>query len=147
MRAKRPERKRRKRIGFGRASGHGKTSTKGHKGQRARAGFRMRPNFEGGQTPLYRRLPKRGFNAKRHKSFAILNLDQLSELGTTEITPQWLLEHEVIKDMGDGLKILGRGKLNQKLVVHANRFSTGAKQAIEKAGGQAVLIAKSQPGN
>lgn len=147
MRAKRPERKRRKRIGFGRASGHGKTSTKGHKGQRARAGFRLRANFEGGQTPLYRRLPKRGFNAMTHKSFAILNLDQLSELGTTEITPQWLLEHEVIRNMEDGLKILGRGKLSQKLVVHADRFSAGAKQAIEKAGGQAIVITKSKPGN
>lgn len=147
MRAKRPERKRRKRIGFGRASGHGKTSTKGHKGQRARAGFHMRPGFEGGQTPLYRRLPKRGFNAPSHKSFAILNLDQLNGLGTTEITPQWLLEHEVVKDLGDGLKILGRGKLNQKLTVHADRFSAGAKQAIEKAGGQAVVIAKSKPGS
>ncbi len=147
MRAKRPERKRRKRIGFGRASGHGKTSTKGHKGQRARAGFHMRPNFEGGQTPLYRRLPKRGFNAPNHKSFVILNLDQLSELGTTEITPEWLLKHEVIKNLGDGLKILGRGKLTQKLVVCANRFSAEAKQAIEKAGGKAVIINSQKSGN
>ena len=145
MRAKRPERKRRKRIGFGEASGHGKTSTKGHKGQRARAGFHMRPGFEGGQTPLYRRLPKRGFNAVAHKSYAILNLDQLNGLQTTEITPQWLLEHEVVKDLGAGLKILGRGKLNQKLKVHADRFSAQAKQAIEKAGGEAIVINRQKP--
>lgn len=106
----------------------------------------MRPGFEGGQTPLYRRLPKRGFNAPAHKQYAILNLDQLNGLGTTDITPQWLIEHEVIKDLGSGLKILGRGKLNQKLTVHADRFSAGAKQAIEKAGGQAVVIVKSKPG-
>lgn len=140
MKAKRPERKKRKRIGFGESSGHGKTSTKGHKGQRARAGFHMRPGFEGGQTPLYRKVPKRGFNQPHHRSFAILNLDQINELGVPEITPEWLLQHEVVKDLGGGLKILGRGKLSQKVTIRAHKFSAQAKQAIEQAGGQAVVI-------
>lgn len=140
MKAKRPERKKRKRIGFGESSGHGKTSTKGHKGQRARAGFHMRPGFEGGQTPLYRKVPKRGFNQPHHRLFAILNLDQINELGVPEISPEWLLEHEVIKDLASGLKILGRGKLSRKMTIRAHKFSAQAKQAIEQAGGQAVVI-------
>ena len=140
MKAKRPEQKKRKRIGFGESSGHGKTSTKGHKGQRARAGFHMRPGFEGGQTPLYRKLPKRGFNQPHHRTFAVLNLDRINELGVAELTPEWLVEHGVIKDLGSGLKVLGRGKLSQKMTIRAHKFSAQAKQAIEQAGGQAVVI-------
>ena len=140
MRSKKPYHKKPKRIGRGEGSGHGKTSGKGHKGQKARSGFHMRPAFEGGQTPLHQRIPKRGFNRPEHKSYAILNLDQLSDLKVAEVSPDWLIENRLIKSLGDGLKILGRGKLNQKLVVRAHRFSAQAKEAIEKAGGQAILI-------
>lgn len=143
MRSKKPYQKKMKRIGRGHGSGHGKTSTKGHKGQRARAGFSMRSDFEGGQTPLYRRTPKRGFNHPR-ASFAIVNLDQLELLQTAEITPEILLAKEVIKDLGAGLKILGRGKLSRKLTVKAHRFSAQAKQAIEQAGGTALTIETKQ---
>jgi len=103
----------------------------------------MRPGFEGGQTPLYRRLPKRGFNQPRHRWYAVVNCDQLDKLAAKEISPEWLLEHQVIKRLGNGLKILGRGKLNQAVVVRAHRFSAQAKQAIEAAGGQAVVIDRS----
>ena len=144
MKSKKPYRKKPKRLGRGESSGHGKTSTKGHKGQRARSGFHMRPTFEGGQTPLHQRIPKRGFNQSHHKEYAILNLDQLSRLSVPEISPDWLLRNGIVKRLGDGLKILGRGKLEQKLVVRAHRFSTQAKEAIEKAGGQAVLIEQKQ---
>ena len=140
MKSKKPYQKRPKQIGRGVGSGHGKTSTKGHKGQRARAGFHMRPTFEGGQTPLHQRVPKRGFNHPNHKSYAILNLDQLNQLKTSEISPDWLVQNAVIRDLKDGLKVLGRGQLSQKLSVRAHRFSTHAKEAIEKAGGQAILI-------
>lgn len=143
MRSKKPYHKRPKRIGRGHGSGHGKTSTKGHKGQRARAGFSMRPNFEGGQTPLYRRIPKRGFNYPNHKIYAILNVDQLSELDRSDITPEWLIENGVIKELRDGLKILGRGKMSRSLTIHAHKVSQSAKQAIEKAGGRVVLIGQS----
>lgn len=100
----------------------------------------MRATFEGGQTPLHQRIPKRGFNHPAHKSYAILNLDQLDQLGVSEVSPDWLLQNRIIKRLGDGLKILGRGKLAQKLKVQAHRFSAQAKEAIQKAGGEAVLI-------
>lgn len=100
----------------------------------------MRPTFEGGQTPLHQRIPKRGFNQPHHKSYAILNLDQLDRLGISEISPDWLLKNRVIKDLGHGLKILGRGQLKQKLTVRAHRFSVQAQEAIKKAGGEAILI-------
>lgn len=140
MRSKKPYHKKPKRVGRGRRSGHGKTSTRGHKGQRARAGFHMRPDFEGGQTPLYRRIPKRGFNHPAHKSYAVVNLDQLEQFNEAEISPDWLLRNKVIRRLDDGLKVLGRGTLTRKLIVKAHRFSVPAKKAIEKAGGQAVLI-------
>ena len=140
MRSKRPFKKKPKRIGRGRGSGHGKTSTKGHKGQHARSGFSARPGFEGGQTPLYQKVGKRGFNHPAHKTYSVLNLDQLDKLGTNEITPEWLVEKAVIKRLRAGLKILGRGEVKGKLLVKAHRFSGSAKEAIEKAGGQAVLI-------
>ena len=101
----------------------------------------MRPAFEGGQTPIHQRFPKRGFNHPGRKSYAIVNLDQLDQLKVPEVSPDWLLQNGVIKRLDDGLKILGRGKLSRKLTVQAHRFSTPAKEAIEKAGGKAVLIA------
>lgn len=140
MKAKRPHHKRPKRIGRGAGSGHGKTSTKGHKGQRSRSGFSQRPDFEGGQNPLYRRVPKRGFNHPSGKTFAILNLDQLVGLGMDQVNPTALIERGIIKKLMSGLKILGRGKLTQSLTVEAHGFSTSAKDAIEKAGGKAILI-------
>ena len=91
---------------------------------------------------LHQRIPKRGFNQPHHKWYAILNLDQLNRLRVSEISPDWLLTRGVIKDLGDGLKVLGRGKLERKVRVQAHRFSTHAKEAIEKAGGEAVLISQ-----
>lgn len=140
MKAKVPYQKREKRIGRGIGSGHGKTSTKGHKGQRARTGFHQRVGFEGGQNPLYRRMPKRGFNHPEHKMYVVLNLDRLSELGKNEISPASLLSDGVISNLKDGLKILGGGKMTRPVVVQAHRFSGSAKVAIEKAGGKAVII-------
>ena len=140
MKSKVCYKKSKKRLGRGHGSGHGKTSTKGHKGQRARSGFSMRQGFEGGQTPLYRKLPKRGFSHADKKIYSILNLEQLEKLEASEISPEWLLQHKVIKRLDSGLKILGRGELKRTVTVRAHRFSAQAKAAIEKAGGQAILI-------
>ena len=140
MKSTRAYQKRPKRIGRGPGSGHGKTSTKGHKGQRARSGFHMRPTFEGGQTPIHQRIPKRGFHPPNRKSYAILNLDQLAKLKISEVSPDWLIKNGVIKDLRDGLKILGRGKISGKITVRAHRFSVQAKEAIKKAGGETILI-------
>ena len=140
MRSKKPYQKRPKRVGRGRRSGHGKTSCRGHKGQKARAGFHMRANFEGGQTLLYRRIPKRGFNCPTHREYAIVNLEQLEHLRETQITPDLLLKNGMIKNLGNGLKVLGRGALTRKLKVEAHRFSSQAQKAIVQAGGEAILI-------
>ena len=140
MKAKRPYLKKRKRVGRGPGSGHGKTSGKGHKGQLARSGVSLRAGFEGGQNPFYRRVPKRGFNHPEHKRFIILNLDRISELGKTEISPKSLIDAGLIKNLRDGLKVLGSGKLSRPVTVQAHRFSGSAKAAIEKAGGKAILI-------
>ena len=140
MRAKRPYAKKKKRVGCGPGSGHGKTATRGSKGQRSRTGSGRRPGFEGGQNPLYRRTPKRGFNHPRRKEFAIVNLEKLSRLGETEITPELLLKQGVVRDLRDGLKVLGDGEVKKALKIKAHRFSGPAKQKIEAAGGQAVLL-------
>lgn len=140
MKAKKPYHKRRKIIGRGVGSGHGKTSTKGHKGQRARAGFQQRPGFEGGQNPLYRRVPKRGFNQSDRRTFAIVNLDQIAALKDKEVTPESLLHLGVIRKPEDGLKVLGRGALTRAVTIKAHRFSDSAKAAIEKAGGKAIIL-------
>ena len=143
MRSKFPYKKRKKRLGCGIGSGHGKTSTKGHKGQRARSGYRFRPGFEGGQNPLYRRLPKRGFNRNAFKNvYAIVNLQKLESLDEKEITPELLLKLGVIKELYDGLKILGSGELKKAVIVKAHLFSASAKTKIEAKGGQAVLLEK-----
>lgn len=143
MRHKTPYKKRKKRLGCGIGSGHGKTSTKGHKGQRARSGYRFRPGFEGGQNPLYRRLPKRGFNnAEFKKVYTVVNLKQLAGVSETEITPEVLLQRGVIKKLGAGLKVLGDGELKGALTVKAHSFSAAAKTKIEAKGGQAVLLKK-----
>jgi large subunit ribosomal protein L15 len=140
MRAKFPYEKRRKRVGCGPGSGHGKTACRGHKGQHSRTGSGHRPGFEGGQNPLYRRIPKRGFNQFPKKRFAVVNLDRLAALGEKEITPEKLIEQGMIRKLGDGLKVLGEGELKKPLTVRAHRFSEQAKKKIEAAGGQAVVI-------
>jgi large subunit ribosomal protein L15 len=141
MRAKFPYKKRRKRLGCGIGSGHGKTSTKGHKGQRARSGFSLRPGFEGGQNPLYRRLPKRGFNnAEFRRQYAIINLETIAKLDVAEIDLETLGARGIIKKTLRGLKVLGQGELKKAVTVKAHRFSESAKEKIEKAGGKVVLI-------
>ena len=140
MKAKKPYNKRRKRVGFGIGSGHGKTSCRGQKGQRSRSGFSQRPGWEGGQNPLYRRIPKRGFNrADLQDNIDIVNLESLSKLRETEITPETMkkrgLTHQRL------VKILGQGEVKKALKVSAHFFSESAKVKIEKAGGQAIVVA------
>jgi large subunit ribosomal protein L15 len=119
----------------------GKTSTRGHKGQNARSGGGVRPGFEGGQNPLYRRLPKRGFNNPFRKEFAIVNLEDLSTFADgTEVTPEVLMESGIVKAPKDGIKILGNGELTVKLTVKANKFSQSAVEKIQAAGGQTEVI-------
>lgn len=130
-----------KRVGRGVGSGMGKTSTRGHKGQNARSGGGTRPGFEGGQNPLYRRLPKRGFNNPFRKEFSIINLDDLNQFAPeTEVTPELLISTGVIKTLKHGLKVLGSGEVNVKLVVKANKFSQTAVTKIQAAGGQTEVI-------
>lgn len=134
-------RKKEKRIGRGTGSGHGKTATKGHKGQNARAGGPKGAGFEGGQMPFQRRIPKRGFTNLFKKRYAILNLKDLSEFKASDvISPELLLERGVIKRLGDGLKILGEGELKGPIAIKANRFSNSALKKIEAAGGKAEVI-------
>ncbi|MCD8501852.1 MAG: 50S ribosomal protein L15 [Bacillaceae bacterium] len=134
-------RKTRKRVGRGIGSGNGKTAGRGHKGQNSRSGGGVRPGFEGGQNPLYRRLPKRGFTNPTRKEFAILNLDQLNRFEDgTEVTPELLIETGAVSNVKDGVKILGNGKLERKLTVKANKFSASAVEAIEAAGGKTEVI-------
>ncbi len=131
-----------KRLGRGIGSGLGKTSGKGHKGQWARSGGGVRPGFEGGQTPLARRLPKRGFNNKFAVNYDIVNVDALNvfEEGTI-VTPELLAEMRVLKGKNNGgVKVLGNGHLTKKLTVKADKFSASAKAAIEAAGGVAEEI-------
>ena len=140
MKAKKPYNKRRKRVGFGIGSGHGKTSCRGQKGQRSRSGFSQRPGWEGGQNPLYRRIPKRGFNrADLQDNIDIVNLESLAKLRETEITPETMkkrgLTHQTL------VKILGQGEVKKALKVSAHFFSESAKVKIEKAGGQAIVVA------
>ncbi|GMA50443.1 50S ribosomal protein L15 [Alicyclobacillus contaminans] len=135
-------RKSRKRVGRGTSSGHGKTSTRGHKGQWARSGGGVRPGFEGGQTPLFKRLPKRGFtNARFKKEYAVVNLEQLNNLPEgTVVTPEYLLENRLVRKLLDGVKVLGKGELTKKLTVRVNAYSGTAKEKIEAAGGTAEVI-------
>jgi len=131
----------RKRVGRGIGSGMGKTSTRGHKGQNARSGGGVRLGFEGGQNPLYRRLPKRGFNNRFRKEYAIVNLEQLNRFEDgAEITPEVLIGAGIVKNPRDGIKILGEGELNVRLTVKANKFSKTAVEKITAAGGTAEVI-------
>lgn len=130
-----------KRVGRGVGSGMGKTSTRGHKGQNARSGGGTRPGFEGGQNPLYRRIPKRGFNNPFRKEFAIVNIEELNNFSAnTEVTTELLIKSGIIKLPKDGIKILGHGELNVKLTVKANKFSQSAAEKIAAAGGKFEVI-------
>jgi len=134
-------RKERKRVGRGMASGHGKTSGRGHKGQKARSGGGVRPGFEGGQMPLFQRLPKRGFTNINRKEYAVVNLETLNRFEDgTEVTPELLIETGIVRNEKSGIKILGNGELKKKLTVRAHKFSASAKKAIEDAGGQTEVI-------
>ena len=132
----------RKRVGRGVGSGLGKTSGKGHKGQNARSGGGVRPGFEGGQLPLFRRLPKRGFkNALFKVRYAVINLSDLDKFEEgAVVTPELLKEMGLIKKQLDGVKVLGNGTLTKKLTVKANKFSDAALREIEKIGGKAEVI-------
>ena len=134
--------KERKRVGRGPGSGLGKTSGRGQKGQNARSGGGVRPGFEGGQLPLFRRLPKRGFsNAKFKTVYAVINLSDLNKFEDGAIvTPEILKEMGILKNQLNGVKILGNGKLEKKLTVKAHKFSESAKESIEKMGGKAEVI-------
>ncbi|TDM14105.1 50S ribosomal protein L15 [Macrococcus bovicus] len=134
-------RKERNRVGRGMASGNGKTSGRGHKGQKARSGGGVRLGFEGGQLPLFRRLPKRGFTNINRKEYAIVNLSELDRFEEgTEVTPALLLETGVVSAEKSGIKILGNGELSKKLTVKAHKFSASAIEAIESKGGTHEVI-------
>ena len=133
--------KARKRVGRGHGSGHGKTSGKGHKGQNARSGGGVRIGFEGGQMPLYRRLPKRGFTNIFAKNYVEVNVEDLNKFDAgSEITAEALKEAGVISKINDGIVILGRGELEKSLTVKAKRFSKSAQEKITKAGGKVEVI-------
>ena len=134
------QKKARKRIGRGMGSGHGKTATRGSKGQRAGTGFGQKRGFEGGQMPLHRRLPKRGFTNIFKKQYAIVNLGRLEKLEGDEFSADRLFELGVIKKLGDGLKVLAAGQLTRQITVEAHHFSKSAVEKIEKAGGAAKVI-------
>ncbi len=129
-----------KRVGRGIGSGTGKTSGKGHKGQNARSGGGVRPGFEGGQMPIYRRLPKRGFKNIFAKQYVTINIEALEAFEDgTEVTEALLLERGIVKKTLDGVKVLGRGELTKKLTVKVTKYTESAKEKIEKAGGKAEV--------
>jgi large subunit ribosomal protein L15 len=135
--------KKRKRVGRGMSSGYGKTSGKGHKGQNARAGKGVRPGFEGGQMPLYRRMPKRGFTNIFSKQYAIINVEDLNRFEeNTTVTTELLIDEGVVKKgkVKDGIKVLGNGNIDKKLIVQAHKFSKTAIEKIEAAGGKVEVI-------
>ena len=130
-----------KRKGRGHATGNGKTAGKGHKGQNARSGGGVRPGFEGGQMPLYRRLPKRGFTNIFAKKYVSINVEELNRFdANTEVTAELLKETGVISKFCDGVVILGRGEIDKALTVKAARFSKSAEEKITKAGGKAQVM-------
>ncbi|MGV2787679.1 50S ribosomal protein L15, partial [Clostridium perfringens] len=134
-------RKERKRVGRGTSSGTGKPSGRGHKGQNSRSGGGVRPGFEGGQNPLYRRLPKRGFVNPTRKEYAIVNIEELNSFAAgTEVTPEVLVESGIVNNTKSGIKILGNGEVTVSLTVKANKFSQSAVEKIEAAGGKTEVI-------
>ena len=139
LRAPKKANSNKKRVGRGMGSGMGKTSTRGHKGQRSRSGSRMMRGFEGGQMPLHRRLPKRGFTNIFRTEYTILNLDRIAQLGEADVTLESLVKAGLAKD-GALVKVLGDGELKKKVNVQAHKFSKSAQEKITKAGGKAVVI-------
>ncbi len=144
LKSARGSRKKPKEVGRGRASGHGNTCCRGDNGQGQRAGKGKRPGFEGGQTPLYRRLPKYQTNERPNKlTWSIVNLNDLERLsGAKVITPELLLEKGIIDSLNDGLRVLGSGEIKFSATIKANHFSAQAKQKIEASGGKCELIEK-----
>ena len=139
----RPPRKateKRKRVGRGMGSGMGKTSTRGHKGQRSRSGSRIMRGFEGGQMPLHRRLPKRGFTNIFKTEYEVVNLERLASLGEGEITPELLRKVGIVTSKNTLVKVLGQGELSAAITVRAHKFSKSAQEKIEKAGGKVEVI-------
>ena len=128
----------RKRRGRGPGSGLGVTAGRGEKGQKSRSGYKRRRGFEGGQMPLIRRVPKRGFHNPGRKVYAVLNVSRLEELEGDEFSPESLLRSGVISKLGDGLKILGNGEITRPVTVTAHKFSASARDKIEQAGGKVV---------
>ncbi len=135
----------RKRIGRGMGSGRGKTATRGSKGQRAGTGYSLMRGFEGGQMPLHRRLPKRGFTNIFKKQYAVINLGRLDKLDGDAFTPDRLVELGVVRKARDGVKVLGSGELTRKIRVEAHFFSRSALDKIQKAGGEATVIGAAAP--
>lgn len=134
------KRKAKKRVGRGIGSTLGKTSGKGHKGQKARSGGKIRRGFEGGQTPMYRKLPKRGFKNIHALNFTEVTLTMLNRSTSEEVTAETLLNDRIIKKINDGIVVIATGKLEKKLTVKAKRFTENAKKEIEKAGGKTEVI-------
>src|SRR5947209_4274072 len=130
-----------KRVGRGMGSGIGKTSGRGHKGQRSRSGSRMMRGFEGGQMPLHRRMPKRGFNNIFRVEYTIVNLDRIADLDQKEVTPEVLKKAGILKKTSELVKVLGTGDLKSAVTVHGHKFSKTAEEKITKAGGKVQLIA------
>jgi large subunit ribosomal protein L15 len=141
LRAPRKSSENRKRVGRGMGSGMGKTSTRGHKGQRSRSGSRSMRGFEGGQMPLHRRLPKRGFTNIFRVEYEVVNLEKLASLKATgEITPEVLRKAGMVSSKKALVKVLGQGELSKAVTVHAHKFSKSAQEKIEKAGGKIQVV-------
>ncbi|HEY6936711.1 MAG TPA: 50S ribosomal protein L15 [Terriglobales bacterium] len=140
IRAPRKASEKRKRVGRGMGSGMGKTATRGNKGQRSRSGSRLMRGFEGGQMPLHRRLPKRGFTNIFRQEYAVVNLEKLAGLGESTITPEVLAKAGLIKRAEQLVKILGEGEVTSALTVHAHKFSKSAQEKIAKAGGKVEVL-------
>lgn len=134
-----------KRVGRGMGSGMGKTSTRGHKGQRSRSGSRMMRGFEGGQMPLHRRIPKRGFANIFRVEYSIVSLERIAALGEKTVTPEVLREAGVVRRASDRIKILGDGELKSAVTVRAHKFSKSAQEKITKAGGKIEIINADKP--
>ena len=140
LKAPRKANEKRKRVGRGMGSGMGKTSTRGHKGQRSRSGSRSMRGFEGGQMPLHRRLPKRGFTNIFRTEYEVVNLEKLALIGDTEITPEVLRKAGMVSSKKALVKVLGAGEVSKALTVHAHKFSKTAQEKIEKAGGKIQVV-------
>jgi len=140
LRAPRKANENKKRVGRGMGSGMGKTSTRGHKGQGSRSGSSTMRGFEGGQMPLHRRLPKRGFTNIFKTEYEVVNLERLAGLGESEITPEVLRQKGVVSSKRALVKVLGTGELSSALTVHAHKFSKSAQEKIEKAGGKVMQL-------